>query len=92
MERSGRHPSKAVTVVVRAALVLEETSSAFHPRGGGGVYSAVIHGIMHERGKSWSAVKEGKKRTIQPNTVQPLFRGMNHTTVSTSFLAPLVPA
>ena len=34
MGRSGRHSSKAATVVVRAALVSEETGSAFHPRGG----------------------------------------------------------
>ena len=34
MERSGRHPPKAVTVDIRAALVSEETGSAFHLRGG----------------------------------------------------------
>ena len=33
MARSGRHPPKAATVVIRAALVKEETGSAFHPRG-----------------------------------------------------------
>ena len=31
MERSGRHPPKAATVVIRAALGSEETGSAFHP-------------------------------------------------------------
>ena len=40
MERSGRHLPKAATVANRAALVSEETGSAFHPRGGlGGLYT-----------------------------------------------------
>ena len=34
MEISGRHPPKAATVVIRTALVSEETGSAFHPREG----------------------------------------------------------
>ena len=34
MERSGRNPLKAATVVIRAVLVSEETGSAFHPKGG----------------------------------------------------------
>ena len=33
MERSGRHPPKAATIVVRAALVSEEAGSAFHKGG-----------------------------------------------------------
>ena len=34
MERPARHPPKATTaVVIRDALVSEETGSAFHPRG-----------------------------------------------------------
>ena len=59
MERSGRHPPNGVTVVIRAALVSEETDSAFHPRGGvcGGFYTLTLtltlsytigHGIVHK--------------------------------------------
>ena len=44
-ERSGRHPPKAAPVVIRAAVVLEETGSAFHTRGG--VIHCHIHSHIH---------------------------------------------
>ena len=44
MERPGRHPPKAVTVVTRAALVSEETGSAFYP--GGGVIHLLSYTVL----------------------------------------------
>ena len=41
MERSGRHPPKAANAVIRAALVSEETGSAFHPINRGVLYTAI---------------------------------------------------
>ena len=43
-ERSRRHPPKAATVVIRAALDSEETGAAFHPGGGSYLRGVVIPG------------------------------------------------
>ena len=57
MERSGRHPPKAATVVIRPALVSEETGSAFHPRG---VLYAVIHGNNVQELRVAGGVAQGR--------------------------------
>ena len=47
MERSGRHAPEAATVAVRAALVSEETGSAFYTRGGVTHHRYSCHGTVY---------------------------------------------
>ena len=47
MERSGRHPPKAATVVIRAELVSKETGSAFQPGGGCYTLATLTNAVMY---------------------------------------------
>ena len=59
MERRGRHPPKAATVVTRAVLVSEETGSAFHPQ--------ECHTLSYTVGieKGISVAKNGHTSTVE---------------------------
>ena len=71
MERSARHfPKAATAVVVRAALVSEETGSAFHPRGGvtnyfvGAIPGGVIHSHLRCKGVLHGPIPGGVLYTV----------------------------